>query len=269
VHSKRKTTTIISNDSKVGVPFSYCYVPEPHPSSVHRPGMEFRTSIRWFSHGSSVRKARHVPFVSISGKVSIHTLYIWKCLPQQLFTSMISTTYKRLLKIITKRFHRVKYDHRNACIKAAILYYLNLNDSFIDRFLGMFRKGTPMRSVMNYLQYCVSGLDENKRFVYSHAFYQAKWLKFQSLGTRDKSRIYELGGWHLKNLFANTPTDSDEVQGISFLERACSFWRYEPLISDRAEVHTHHPFRVGSELYFSSSDLSERFEDESEAWSSD
>jgi hypothetical protein len=167
--------------------------------------MEYRSSLSWFDKRTSSRRFIAVPFVSKSGKFSIHTLMIWKAYPEQVLFSVISTIYRRLLCILLKRFGRLPRSLVNNCFKAAVYYSINKNDWFIDRFLGISRKMIPKKKAVNFVHYCVSNLDGDKRFVYSQAYQQANWLKFQVFRPSDKSREQSVFGSHLRNNFLDLP----------------------------------------------------------------
>jgi hypothetical protein len=166
------------------------------------PGISFRCSSRWFvSHDLPVMIS--VPYVSVSGKFSIYRLYKWKTTPARCFASVVSTVYSRIQRILRTRFgYRRAQCYSHASMKVAICYTITHDDSIIDRFLGMTRKGTPVRSVYNLVHFWVCRLDDDKRFVYGQAWQQANWLKF--LGKpRDKSSTKgETSKSHLNRLSA-------------------------------------------------------------------
>jgi hypothetical protein len=191
--------------------------------------MEFRTSTRLFESNSPHREWFQIPYVSLSGKLSIHTLYVWKTYPQSVFYSVVSTVYQRLLKILLKRFnYKLSRRYRDIIIKISILYILNQNDTLIDRFLGMARSRTPIKYVAGYAHYCVSDLDENKRFVYSQAYFQANWLKFQASRPSDKSRDSYHRGSHLRNLFSNEFVDLNaKMREHDIFRNYVNFWRWD------------------------------------------
>jgi len=197
-----------------------------HPTPTRRPGMEFRTSLSWFNPKDSKRVFKAIPFVSKSGKFSLHTLYVWKAYPEQVFMSVISTVYFRLLKIFRKRYKYVSRRDYNNLIKISIVYVITKNNWFIDRFLGMSRKETSRRAVTNFVHYVVNELDENKRFVYSQAFSQANWLKFQVFRPSDKSREITSHGTHLQALLSDV-TGLGDLKASSAIKNSMDFWKVE------------------------------------------
>lgn len=184
--------------------------------------MEFRTSTRWFSQDSSVRRVFAIPFVSKSGKLTVNTLYYWRAYPEQVYLSMVSTIYSRMLKILIKRYKRVSRRHRDACIKVAAAYAINKDDYIVDRFLGMSHRGTPIGSISNFAHYCAIQLDDDKRFVYSQALRRADWLKFQVSRPGDKSSKHMCHSTHLRGLL-----DGLDEQLINYAEaykKSCDFF---------------------------------------------
>jgi len=218
-----QTTTVIDN-SGLGAPFFPLYVRDLNPHPAKWPGMEFRSSTRWFSETSSKREVFQVPFVSKSGKFSASTLYFWRAYPEQVFMSVLSTVYQRILKIMLKRFSHVNRRYRDACIKVSAVYMILKNDYIIDRFLGMARPGTPIKVVSNFAHYCAIQLDEDERFVYSQALHRANWLKFQAHGPGDKSSKHRCHRTHLRNLLdgLDEPNLIGKYEGF---KKSVDFWK--------------------------------------------
>jgi hypothetical protein len=162
---------------------------------------------------------------------------IWKSFPQQVLFSLISTVYKRILRILRKRKCTTKRTLK-AAFKACVVYTITRSD-ILDRFLGMCRKGTPVKVVEGYTCKCVYELDENKRFVYSQAFYNANWLKSLVHRPRDKSRIVVDCGSHLRNLgLRGWITNYDDVKASRSFEDCCNLWEiWEPSDDDSSVSH--------------------------------
>jgi len=88
------------------------------------------------------------------------------------------------------------------------------------------------------MQYCVCELDDNKRFVYSQAYLQANWLKFQVFRPVDKSRNEVQIGTHLRNLgFSDMSQLRDSVKLVSALERSFDLWKVEPIRFRHKRAH--------------------------------
>jgi hypothetical protein len=215
---------VIIDHRESDTPHFPMYVRSVHPNHGICPGMEYRSSLRWFPVDSSKRSVYQIPFISKSGKFSASTLCFWRAYPEQVIMSIISTVYQRLLKILLKRFTYVDRGYRDCLIKISAIYTINKNDFVLDRFLGMARKGTPKRSVRNFVHYCAIQLDDDKRFVYSQALRRADWLKFQAKGPGDKSSKHCCHQTHLTNLGAFEDTHYSLYSSFHNLTR---FWESE------------------------------------------
>jgi len=214
-----------------------------HPSPALVPGMEFRSSVSWFDTSSSQRAYRATPFVSKSGKFSLNTLCIWKCYPQQQIFSLVSTVYSRLRAILIKRFKKELGKRLlNCAFKIAIVYVLTRDNRAIDRFLGMTRRKarTPIKVVEALCTSCVYALSENKRFVYSQAYFQANWLKFQVFRPSDKLSKDFSPGTHLSNLYLRSVAPwEDKViwKSSPFHSSVYDLWKVEKSLRYRAKAH--------------------------------
>jgi hypothetical protein len=197
-------------------------------------GVSLRVSLRWFVSGDQLA-TNSVPYIDASGKLSIYTLYRWTSYPAQIFASMVSTSYTRMMNLLLKRhsknFRYVK-GLRNACIKVALCYIITHNDYIIDRFLGMTRRKAkaPKRVVNDFAYRCVCNLDGDKRFVYSQAYLQANWLKFLVKRPSDKSRGSSGQGLgsHLKGLSKIWELDLENMIPVSFKETISFFETFRP-----------------------------------------
>jgi len=252
-----------------GTPHSISFVKTLHP--VVRPGVECRSSVGWFDSSLSRRRFQAVPFVCKSGKLSLHTLFVWKAYPEQVIFSLISTVYFRLLSILRKRFgFNLRSRLMNCAFKISIAYVLTRHNWLIDRFLGMSRKGSSIKTIEKHVHFCVCELDENKRFVYSQAYFQANWLKFQVFRPRDKSSEKVRIGTHLKNLGFEDRSLLDDNDRIAYaFNRLSNLWEVDAYLPSYAGAH--HSVRSGSESAFSLSELarSNWFPEENFSFSSD
>jgi hypothetical protein len=229
VRGEPKYTRIIST-CESAEPHKVGFIRDKHPSPHKWPGMEYRSSLSWFDNETSVRKFHSIPFVSKSGKFSIHTLYLWKAYPEQVIFSLVSTVYRRLLSIHWKRFSYANRRDLNNLLKISVLYVLTRDNWVIDRFLGMDRKGQTKKSITNFIHFFVSQLDEDKRFVYSQAYKQANWLKFQVKRPSDKSRDISNCGAHLRNNFKDVHNASNKDASMAF-QISVDLWRVHRCLS--------------------------------------
>lgn len=221
--SREPKVAIVIDHRRSQVPHFPLYVSELHPNSRKRPGMKFRSSTRWFSEELSTRKVRQIPFIDKSGKFSTSTLYFWRSYPEQVFLSVTATIYSRILTLLQKRFGRVSRRIRDSLVKISTVYAINKDDYVIDRFLGMARPGTPVKSISNFAHYCAIQLDDDKRFVYSQALRRADWLKFQAHGPGDKSSKYMCHRTHLENLLDWSDEQNTNL-GLYDSEKLVNFW---------------------------------------------
>jgi len=203
--------------------------------------MDFRSSVSWFDSDSQKRKFRAIPFVSKSGKFSLSTLYIWKCHPQQMIFSLISTVYSRILSLLRKR-HKFKTSKRllNCAFKISIVYTITRHSWVLDRFLGMTRASarTPIKAVEGFTTSCVYALSTNKRFVYSQAYFQANWLKFQVFRPSDKLSKEVRMGSHLSNLHLRLGSHSnDDWIRAEFHSSVYDLWEIDLFIRTIAKTH--------------------------------
>lgn len=234
-----------------GVPHVVSFVKALHPASL--PGMDLRSSVGWFEPSLSRKKFQSIPFVSRSGKFSAHTLCVWKAYPEQVLFSLIATVHSRLLSILRKRFgFALRSRLMNCSFKISIAYVLTRHNWLIDRFLGMSRKRSSIRNIEKHVHFCICELDENKRFVYSQAYFQANWLKFQVFRPRDKSSKRVKIGTHLKNLgFEDVCQLDDDLRVSSASLRCSNLWEVDAYVSSYAGAH----HLGGSESAFSMSEL--------------
>lgn len=212
--------------------------------------MKVRSSLRWIDSGPSFsRKVHAIPYVSTSGKFSLNTLCFWKAHPEQVFTSVISTVYSRLLRISLKRKIRLSRFVRNSLMKVSIVYTITKDNWVIDRFLGI--QKNSVKSANHFAHFCVFHLDEDKRFVYSQAFKQAHWLKFQVFRPSDKSSKRVSEGTHLRGLFSDGSFPG-MCNGYTY-QHCMQFWNVQPILLDNYDTHQM-PKGFGLETSFYSSE---------------
>jgi hypothetical protein len=136
----------------------------------------------------------------------------------------------------------------NSAFKISAVYVLTRDNWLLDRFLGMARKGLPLKQVEKFTHFCVCELDENKRFVYSQVYFQANWLKFQVFRPRDKSSNKVSAGSHLRNLGFSSVSPLNDDKRLANASQMCSnMWEVDATIRTNRNL-THHA--SGSEFSF-------------------
>jgi len=100
----------------------------------------------------------------------------------------------------------------------------------------MSRKSTPKKHVINFTHYCVSALDENKRFVYGQAYLQANWLKFLVFRPSDKSIEMCDIGYHLRNNFLDDLLFTYDINSNPF-KKCINFWKVEEISKVQKVTH--------------------------------
>jgi len=127
----------------------------------------------------------------------------------------------------------------NVAFKTSILYVITRDNWVIDRFLGMASpKGASIRAAENHITFCVYALDENKRFVYSQAYFQANWLKFQVFRPRDKSSEKVSTGSHLRSLGISDLHQLDDNDRIAdTFQISYNLWSVDAILCYDREAH--------------------------------
>jgi len=135
--------------------------------------------------------------------------------------------------------------YRRIVTKIAIVYILTKDDWIIDRFLGMARKGTPKKVAYNFAHFCVSGLGENKRFVYSQVYQQTNWLQFQ--GSRPSVKSREKEGCHLRNLYGFEDGFRGKFAEFTYHE-SCDSWYVDSILVSRFHDCAGYPAQTEDEI---------------------
>jgi hypothetical protein len=118
-------------------------------------------------------------------------------------------------------------------MKISITYTITKDNWIIDRFLAIQKNN--VKAANHFAHFCVFHLDEDKRFVYSQAWQQAHWLKFQAFGPSDKSSKRVSEGTHLRNLFSDGSFPG-MCNGYTF-KNCTQFWFVQPILKDNYDTH--------------------------------
>jgi len=189
-----ESVTLLSEEKKGDAtpysPFKYRLKP-----GTYVPGYRLRLSTRWIpDYSPSCRRIFSLPFINKVGKMSTLPVATWKVHPLQHITTLASTIFSRLQRVLIKRHGgRIAFGKiQSSTLRAAVCYAVSNDSWIIDRFLGITKKPTN-KKFSALLRKAVCKLDADERFVYSQAtsYGVANWLTFRALRPCDKSRIEE------------------------------------------------------------------------------
>lgn len=133
----------------------------------------------------------HIPLIDRLGRFTGFNVYRWDCNPSSVISTVISTICSRI-RAYSHRHNKFKTVLRflPQLLRASTVYALTRNSYFWDRVLFVARDLATRGHLLHKISlYYLAKLDENKRFVYSQASYQAYWLLFRAKRPRDKSRF--------------------------------------------------------------------------------
>jgi len=154
--------------------------------------VRIKQSKRWLECPETPSGAYGVPFIDRLGFYTGHLAYRWACDPRSLIATVISTISSRLVGFC--RRHNKKWvvnRYLSDILKASAYYAISKNSYFWDRILVFCRDLTKYNGALRSLRvHFLARWDDNKRFVYSQASYQANWLLFRANLPRDKSHFY-------------------------------------------------------------------------------
>lgn len=145
----------------------------------------FRESNKWHPVHRPKRDVYSVPYIDRSGLVHAYTLGVWKCNPFQLYSTIVSTVFKRLSSLNRKIRPKFRIEH-GLLLKVAMHYVYSNDDSWYKRCLSMlFNKG---KGLLGFVYKKFKQVDTNTRFLYDQVLKNTSW--FQRRGpcsSRDKS----------------------------------------------------------------------------------
>jgi len=162
------------------------YKPELIPKHPQSNGLVvFRKSDNWHGLHRPRKDVYSVPLIDRSGLIHAYTLGVWRCNHFQLYSTIVSTVFKRLCSLNRKIRHKYRIEY-GLLLKIAIHYAYTNDDSWFKRCVSMlFNKGTGLLSFV-YKKF--KQVDTNTRFLYDQVLKNTSW--FQHRGPcrlRDKS----------------------------------------------------------------------------------
>jgi len=163
--------------------------------TLRQKGIVVRGSSAWIDAYKTPNGGLGVPFIDKLGRFTGHLVYKWSCDPRALIATVSATIIKRLLEHCRRHNKNfVVKKHRQSLIRAATYYAFSKNSYFWDRILFFSRNLEKSGRLIHRLSlFFSSKWDDNKRFVYSHANFQAKWLLLRARRPRDKSQFFSSG----------------------------------------------------------------------------
>lgn len=152
-------------------------------------GVSLRRSARWVDYLPEFNQMEFdLPLIDRLGRYTGKALYSIACRPTDVVATVISTIFSRLKRYSCyhNSFRAFKLREKDI-FRAAVLYALSKNSYYMDRILYFLRdlkeRGRLIHPVT--LHFLSKG-NEDKRFVYGQACYQANWLIFRAAKPRDK-----------------------------------------------------------------------------------
>jgi len=146
--------------------------------------ISLRGSNEWVLSPRSARTLKAIPYISRSGHIHATTLAFWRCDAYELYASVASTVYKRLVNI-TRKIRPKSRPSRDTLIKISLVYSLENNDSWFNRTIAMLFKEHPNR-LKNFVYRHIKQMDETHRFLLGQALNVASWLQRRSGLNRSK-----------------------------------------------------------------------------------
>jgi hypothetical protein len=155
---------------------------------TRQPGISIRTSQRWI-HATPSREVYRIPYYDKLGNNTGTTLARWRCFPEQMISTSVSTVFSRI-KQYALRHNKMHIVERNQerLLKVSFLYATTGNSYLWDRTLHFTRNLEKLGPLIHkYMLRFLCKADDYIRFVYNHVCSQAKWLLFRAERPRDKS----------------------------------------------------------------------------------
>jgi hypothetical protein len=139
--------------------------------------------------------AGHVlPLISKTGRILPHALGVWKCRPNELLTTLVSTVFKRLQKQKWKRYKNKKVVSDHQLFKLAFIHVLFPLENYFDIGYGLF-KNNP-KSLSRYLYKILLSVDESIRFLFAQLSKSSSWVQHKASRPCNKStRLSDFPCW--------------------------------------------------------------------------
>lgn len=188
-NSRPRSTITLSEDGHGSLYIEKTLGKDP----LRQKGVVIKSSLAWIDTYRTPGGVLSVPFIDSLGRFTGHRLYRWDCDPRALIATTISTIARRLL-LYCGRHNPAKVVKRfsKSILGAAAYYAFSKNSYYWDRVLFFSRNLESRGNLIHRLRlFFSSKWDDNKRFVYSQALYQANWLLSRVYRPRDKSLFFK------------------------------------------------------------------------------
>lgn len=170
-------------------------LPLPRNPTNHVVGLRIKSSLRWCPGMKYPDSGYFIPYIDNRGRFTGYNLYNWSADPRSVISTVISTIYSRLLKYTLKTNngqHRIIYRSHKVILMVAAYYAITKNLYILNRVLVLLKQFKRNKNTIHRIVTSATfDMDTSKRFVYSHACYQAQWLTSRAFRPRDKSRYID------------------------------------------------------------------------------
>jgi len=161
------------------------HVPVLLPDNGNSNGLfKFRTSKTWMTGIRSAKSVCKVPYIDKQGEIHATSICYWRCDATQLYASVTSTVYKRLVGM-SRTVPYKKRCARDLLLKIALVYSLENDECWFRRCKAMLGKAKDLR---NFVYGFMKRMDQNKRFLFDQAQQVALWFQFRSRLPRRRDR---------------------------------------------------------------------------------
>jgi hypothetical protein len=128
-----------------------------------------------------------LPLISKNGAILPYTIGVWKCRPNELLTTLVSTIYKRLQKQkwIHYRYKRWKGPSEGQMLRLAFIGALYPDKNYFSIAYGLF-KNNP-RGMVKYIYKIYKQMDESIRFLFGQLSKSSLWLQHRGKPSSIKS----------------------------------------------------------------------------------
>jgi hypothetical protein len=148
---------------------------------------KFHSSNKWVPSPRAKTDVKKIPYIDRNGDMHAVSIAYWRCDAYQMFSSLSSTVYKRLIGNVRKRIPIKKRCTPDLLLKISLMYTLDNNDSWFRRCKGMLFS-SKTKQLRDFVYYSYKHLDQTKRFLVDQAMNFALWFQFRQRIPRSRDR---------------------------------------------------------------------------------